>query len=864
MNWHSLEIEEIFKILKSRKEGLTKKEAEKRLKKFGSNEIKRIKRFGTAKLFLRQFLNLFVLILILTILLCLFLGKELDAWLIAFFVFTIVFIGFFQEYKVEKILEALKKLVTQKTIVIREGREIEIDAKKIVPGDIIVLNAGEKVPADCRIIEATNLEIDESLLTGESLPVSKISKKMKKNIEVAERRNMAFMGTVVTSGKGKGIVVNTGMNTEMGKIARVVQKEKKSEFKVKMELFAKQITLMIATIILIIFFLGVQRGTKISEMFLFSIALAISAIPESLPFIITVCLALGARKAAQKNALFRRIDLAETLGRINVICCDKTGTLTKNEMTVQRIFNGKNYFVSGIGYKPKGTFLENGKKKINPLKDKKLFLLLKTANLCNDASLENDIFGNWWVIGSPTEGCLLTLVRKAGLRDLRKKYKLIAENPFDNSRKRMSSVYEEGKDKFVYVKGAPENILDICKISKKEKRRFLKEVEKMAKEGFRILAFAYKKLPTNSKDFSIKNVEKNLNFLGIVGILDPIREEVKDAIKIAREAGIRTIIVSGDHEFTVLNVARKLGIEGKVITGKQLEKLSEKELEKVVEEISIYARILPEHKLRIVNILKKKGYVVAMTGDGINDAPALKFADVGIAMGIKGTEVAKEASDLILLDDNFKTIVEAVKEGRRIFENIQKATLYLLATSLGEVLLILTAIFSNLPLPLTAIQILWINIVTEGIPACSLAFEKEEYDLMKRKAKKEKHLIEEILPQIIEQGVLIGIGSFFVFVYFLNNLQKAITLAFNTLVFFEIFNLLNSRSLRSSIFKIGIFSNKAAVFTLLIAMSLQILAINFLTPLLGITKLSFNEFLLSVLISSSILIFGEIRKFLFH
>lgn len=863
-NWHSLSIKKTLEELNSNINGLKDKEAKKRLANSGYNELKRYKKVSPLQIFFSQFKNLLVIILFFATALSIFVGETVDAILILVLILILAVIGFIQEYKAEKALEALRKLTASKALVIRNGKEMEIDARELVPGDIVLLQTGDRVPADARIIEAISLELDESTLTGESVPVKKSVDVLKHATLLQERGNMVFMGTVITNGRGKAVVVNTGMQTEMGRVAKIVQvEERETPLKAKLNQLSKHLTVLIAAISAVIFVVGLYKGEQITQMFLAAVALAVSAIPEALPLIVTVTLAMGVHQMVRKNSIIRKLPAVETLGSATVIACDKTGTLTKNEMTVQEIYTDRLIKVSGTGYKPDGKFYI-GNKEVDVTKDEKAMILLKASSLCNNARLDNDVFGNWWVVGSPTEGALLTLSEKAGLKKLKHNYPLIAEIPFDSKRKLMTTINKENGNT-AYTKGAPEVLLKLCGLEKSEREKTLKMNEDMTSRGLRALAFAYRKLPADLKEFTSEKVEKNLNFIGLVGMMDPIREEAKHAVKVARDAGIRTIIITGDHKLTTLHVTKQLGISAdKPVTGEELDRLSDEELEKIVEDVNVYARTSPEHKLRIVKALQKKGHVVAMTGDGVNDSPALKRADIGIAMGVKGTEVAKEASDMVLLDDNFKSIVSAVNEGRKIYDNIKKSTLYLLSTAMGEVLLILVAVLAGLPLPFLAVQILWINIVTEGIPAIGFAFEREEPDTMKRKPRnpKEKLLTKDILYRMIGLGVLMAIGSLSLYLWYFEDLAKAKTMAFTSLVMFELFNMFNCRSLKYPSFKIGFFSNKWLFLLVFIAFLLQVAAVQsqLLSSAFKIVPLTLSEWLISILVGSSILILGEMRK----
>ncbi len=864
-NWHTFDTKKVLNQIGSNQNGLKDKDVKKRLERFGYNRIEEDNKITPLKIFSRQFKNILVAVLFVTTLVSLIAGEIVDAALILVFIAVLVVIGFVQEFKAEKSLEALKKLTALKTIVIRNGKESEIDSREIVPGDVILLRTGDKIPADARMLEVTNIELDESILTGESIAAKKIIEPLKNDISVAEGSNMCFMGTVVTNGRGKAVVVATGMNTEMGRIAKMVQtEEKETPLKTKLTQLSRQIAIVITFVTTIVFLIGVYKGEEVTRMFLASVALAVSAIPESLPVIVTVTLAIGVHQMVKQNSIIRKLPTVETLGSADVICCDKTGTLTKNEMTVREIYTNRRIEITGVGYKPEGDFFYNGKE-IDPAKNSHLLFLLKAGELCNNASLRNDMFGNWWVVGSPTEGALLTVAKKAGLENLKSRLPLITEISFNSKSKAMITVHKERNQKIAYAKGAPEEILKLCKISDKEKRRILHINDEMASKGLRVLALAHKKISGKIKAYNFDTVAKNLEFIGLVGMSDPIRPEVKDAIKMAKGAGVDVIVITGDQKLTTLHVAKELGIStDKVLTGNELERLNDDELENLVEEVKIYARTSPEHKLRIVKALQKHKHIVAMTGDGVNDAPALKTANIGVAMGIKGTEVAKEASDMVLVDDNFKSIVSAIKEGRKIFDNIRKSALYLLSTAVGEVMILLSAVFLGMPIPFVAVQILWINIVTEGIPAIGFAFEKEEPDIMKRSPRnpKERLLSKEILYKIIGLGALMFIGSFFLYLQYFQDMTKARTMAFNTLVMFELFNMFNCRTQRHSFKKMGFFSNKILFVVVAIAFALQVVAVQseFLASLFKIVPLSVNEWAISILFGSTILIIGEMRK----
>ncbi|HDM43668.1 MAG TPA: HAD family hydrolase, partial [Candidatus Woesearchaeota archaeon] len=693
---------EVLKELGSSKRGLSEAEAKQRLKRYGLNEIKEEERISPLKIFISQFRSFMVGILIIAILISLAIGHILDASVIAAILIINAVLGFVQEYKAEKAIEALKKLVTIEARVVRNGTEKLIDAKYLVPGDIIILEEGMKVPADARLLEEHELETQEAALTGESVPVKKTVMTYHETLPIADQHNMVFSGTVITRGRGKAIVTATGMQTEIGKIARMIQtKEAKlTPLQIKLKKLGEFLGIGALTICGIVFLMGILAGINKFTMFMTAISLAVAAIPEGLPAVVTISLALGVQRMVKKNALIRKLPSVETLGSVTVICTDKTGTLTHNEMTVRKIWmNGKEYSVSGRGYKPIGKFYLSGK----VIKPKEIELILKIGALCNNARLQDEK-----IIGDPTEGALIVSAAKAGLikEELELKYPRIAEIEFSSERKRMSTVHKIGKKKILYCKGAPEVLLELCnriyingrveRLTRQLKRKILAVNERFAKQALRVLGFAY----------NDRLEEKDMVFVGLQGMIDPPRKEAKIAVQRCKEAGIKVIMLTGDYKLTAEAIAKELGIRGKAVDGKELDRIED--LANVVEEIAIYARIDPRHKVKILEALKMKGHIVAMTGDGVNDAPALKKADIGIAMGVTGTDVAKEASDMILLDDNFASIVKAVEEGRIIYENIRKFVMYLLSSNLGEICTLFFSLLFGMPLPVVALQILWI------------------------------------------------------------------------------------------------------------------------------------------------------------
>ncbi len=831
-NWHTLNSAEILEDLHTAENGISESEAQQRLKATGFNELKEKKKVTLLNLFLNQFKSFLVLILVAAAVISYLIGNIIDAILISIIILLNAVLGFFQEFKAERTLESLKKLSAPQAEVIRDGEERIIDARKLVPGDILVIKEGDKIPADARIIEIANLKVDESSLTGESTPIAKTDKVLQ-DVILPERKNMLYMGTVATYGRAKAIIVNTGMNTEIGKIATLIQTaEEETPLQVKINAFGKWLGLVIVIVAVISGAIGILENYPITDMFLTSAALAVAAVPEGLPALLTITLAIGVQTMSRQKAIVRKLSAVETLGSTTVILADKTGTMTTNEMTVKKIFiDGKEIDVSGVGFEPKGEFSIKGKL-IDPNEIKELVVALTSAALCNDAIL-SDEGGKWKTIGDPTESALVTVAKKAGLdnKELEKKYPRVSEIPFSSDRKMMSTVHKVDKGFFVYSKGAPEVILSRCnrilrnremKLGELQKNDILSAVKEYASNGLRVLAVAYREADNIHEHF-----EKDLVFVGLLGMMDPPRPEVKVAIKTCNDAGIKVMMITGDHKDTALAIARELGLvkDGKVLVGEELDKLDDTQLEKLVEEVEVYARVSPAHKSRITKILRKKGHIVAVTGDGVNDAPALKDAHIGVAMGIKGTDVAKEASEMVLADDNFATIVKAVEEGRGIYDNIRKFMRYILSANFGEIIIITLAILLRIPLPLLPIQLLWINLLTDGLPALALGFDTKDKDIMKRKPRDpKKSILNKMVPFMLAGGILFGLISLTLFFEEFNNgsLEKARTIVFTTIIVFELLFVFNCRSEKEPIWKINPFSNKLLLISVTIALLLQI------------------------------------------
>ena len=869
--WHALSESELFKVLGTRKIGLTGDEAEERLIKNGYNELIEVKRRTAFSIFLSQFKSFFVLILIAAILISIALGEIVNAIVILAVVIVNTLLGFFQEYSAEKAVAALKRIIAPVATVIRNGEKIEVPSRYVVPGDIVYLDEGKRVPADMRLINQNDLEVDESSLTGESVPVPKKINVLRKEIALQDMNNMTFMGTYVTHGTGTGIVVETGMGTQIGEIAKDVEtiESPTTPLQIRLEQLGKYLGIIILVLCTIIFLLGIyaKQGT-IFELFLVAVALAISAIPEGLPAVVTLTLSIGMKRMAMKNAIVKRLLAVESLGTTSIICSDKTGTLTKNEMTVEKIYINKNTIkVSGKGYEPVGDFFINDKK-INPSNNKILMRMLEAIALCNNSSITKTE-QEWKVIGDPTEGALVVLSKKAGIDALafKNKYRMLAEIPFSSERKMMSVVYEENNKKFVYSKGAPENILKRCKfvmtsdgitkLNGKNLEEIIETYKKMAASPLRVLAVAYKNIPEKIEKYTEEQIESNLIFLGVVGMEDPIREGVKEAIRKASNAGIKTVMITGDNEVTAASIAKQLGLiddGGVVLTGLELESMNQIELENIIDKTSVFARVSPEHKVRILQAFESKGHVVAMTGDGVNDAPALKKADIGISMGLKGTDVAKEASDIILADDNYVTIVSAIEEGRGIYANIRKFVKLMLAVNFTEVFLISMTSIAGMPLPLMPLQLLWLNLVTDSFPAISLAVDPVEKDIMnKAPRKKTESIFSGGMSQfLIVAAIVATIAEVIIFLWGRQfGIDKARTLVLTLAVMFQMIFLFNCRSENKPFFKVNPLSNIYLFASVIIAILLQLLLIYspILQPIFATVPLNLTDWAIVLTLS---------------
>ncbi|KYH37214.1 MAG: ATPase [Candidatus Bathyarchaeota archaeon B23] len=859
--WHSVDVEEILAALETRREGLSEEEARRRLEEYGLNELREERRVTPLQLFLGQFKSILVVILVISALVSAYISMRkgepyTDTYVIMAIVILNALLGFYQEYRAEKAVEALKRMIAPKAAVVREDQERLIDSREIVPGDIILLEAGNRVPADGRLLEAYSLQVDEAPLTGESTPVQKRVCTLEEEVPVPDRSNMVYMGTLITGGRGVAVVTSTGMRTEFGRIAEMVQTIEVGEppLKKKMEKMGRQLAIISVVLCIWVFLIGLFiHWLDFETLFMTSVSLAVSAIPEGLPAVLTITLALGVSRMAREKAIVRRLASVETLGSTTVICSDKTGTLTKNEMTVRRIaLPGRIIEVTGAGYIPEGEFLEE-EDPIDPLKDGDLELLLRIGVLCSDAHLREGE-GGWSIFGDPTEGALVVAAAKAGLwkEELERCYPRIGEVPFDSMRKRMTTIHQtpEGS-RVAYVKGAPEVILERCthilergsrrRITDRDREWILSTTREMASEALRVLAMAYKELPAEMESFEAEEVERDLTFVGLQGMIDPPRDEVPEAIKLCRMAGVRPIMVTGDHRLTAVAIAKQIGMlsggEEAVLTGVELDGMSDEELDEIIETVSVFARVSPEHKVRIAQSLRRKGHIVAMTGDGVNDAPALKAANIGVAMGIKGTDVTKEAADMILEDDNFATIVKAVESGRHIYDNITKYIRLMLTANFDEFIEITVCTLLGLPLPFLPIHVLWVNLVTDGLPAVALSVDPKDPDIMKYPPRNpEEGLLTRFWRFILFAAVLDFLSDFAPFLYVYTTTGDPVlarTVAFTSIVFFEFFLAYQCRSETHHLFAMdrrGWTENRMLFLSVVVSIAIQI-AIIYWPPL---------------------------------
>jgi Ca2+-transporting ATPase len=880
--WHTFSQDATYELLNSHPNGLISSEASKRLLEVGPNEIQAVKSISALRILLEQFKNILILILLGATIISFALRHDIEAIVIAVIILFAVLLGFIQEFRAERAIEALRHMAAPTATALRDGREVVIPARDLVPGDVIFLHTGDRIPADARLIEVVNLQIEEASLTGESIPVEKHVKILENaDCPVGDRRNMVYAGTSVTYGRGRALVIATAMQTEFGKIAKLLQTVETGKTPIQQNLdkvgtvLARGAFVVVALVVAF----GLLRGQPFVEMLIFGIALAVAVVPEALPAVVTISLAIGVQKMVKRNALIRRLPAVETLGSTSVICSDKTGTLTKDEMTVRQLYAGGVLFnISGTGYEPTGEFSVNGSQPVSATPA--LLQMLTAAVLASDAQLlpgGEESRTKWEIKGDPTEGALVVAAAKAGLNkeELDTSYPRVQEIPFSSETKRMTTLHQTPDGLTAYAKGAPEVILSNCDyqftpngilpLDDAGRLVILTIAHEMAEKALRVLATATK------QNVSIDTAQTGMVFLGLAGMIDPPRPEAKRAISICEQAGIRPVMITGDHPITAQAVALELGllkIGGRVVTGTELEEMSDEQLLHDVDEISVYARVSPSHKLRVVAALQARGHIVAMTGDGVNDAPALKKADIGIAMGITGTDVTKEAAAMTLTDDNFASIVAAVEEGRGVFGNIKKYLMFLLSSNIGEIGLMFGSALLGLPTPLTAVQILFVNLATDGLPALALAVDPPEKDLMKRKPRDPRSGIftRPVLTLMIFGGVWSTIVNLGIFIWALNSgrsIEEAMTMTFVSLVLIQFFKAYIFRSDRHSVLQKP-FTNKWLNYAILwdLVMLILVIYVPFLHDAFGTYYLPLFDWLITIGLAFTIVPVLEMAKWM--
>lgn len=883
-SWHIHDIETTFQKLSSTADGLSQLDAQHRLDEYGSNRIQVEQKIGPFTRFLTQFHNVLIYVLLGSGFVTALLGHWVDSGVIFGVVIINAIIGFIQEGKAEKALDAIRKMLSQQAMVKREGKFISLPAEELVPGDVVLIQSGDKVPADLRLFKNRELRIEEAMLTGESLPVEKNTIAVEEHAAIGDRKCLAYSGTLVTYGQGQGMVIATGDDTEIGRISGMLRQVQTLTTPLlrQMATFAKWLTGAIGIIAAATFAYGfLLQGYPASDMFLAAVGLAVAGIPEGLPAIMTITLAIGVQRMARKNAIIRRLPAVETLGSVTVICSDKTGTLTRNEMTVQTVATGAGICeVSGAGYDPHGTFILDNKE-INVDEFPLLEEMARAALLCNDASLTEEN-GQWQMQGDPTEGALVTLALKAGLEHdhCLTQYPRTDAIPFESQHRFMATLHHDHtKHGFIYLKGAPERVLEMCHQQRMrgddvplDKVYWETCMHNMASRGQRLLAIAFKPALADQQNLAFSDVDNGLTLLGVVGIIDPPREEATQAVHLCQSAGIRVKMITGDHAITARAIATQMGIgDGvTVVQGSELENFDEIQLKEAVQKSDIFARVSPEQKLQLVTALQAMGEVVSMTGDGVNDAPALKRADVGVAMGHKGTEVAKEAAEMVLTDDNFASIAHAVEEGRTVYDNLKKSILFVLPTNGGEALIIIAAIVMGTQLPITPVQILWINMITAVTLALTLAFEPPEKNVMQRPPRnpKEPILSRFLIWRVMFVSFILVVGTFGLFLWERQHdasIELARTVAVNTLVMFEIFYLFSARYLLAPSLTVkGLFGNRYALYAISLLIIFQ-LAFTYLSPmqtLFATTAIDLHAWLRIIVVASSVLFLVEIEKLL--
>jgi P-type Ca2+ transporter type 2C len=888
--YYSYSVEETFKNLSVNESGLSSEEASKRLNEFGFNEIEGKNEINPFFIFIKQFNSFLIYILLVAALIAWFYGKIIDVYVILAVVILNSIMGFIQEYRAEKAIQALKNIIVPTAKAYRNGEIEKIDAKNLVPGDVIFLEEGDRIPADARIFEARNFRTVESSLTGESNPTNKKIEKIEINASLGDRKNMVWMGTFVAGGEARAVVVATGSKTIFGEIAKDIDKieKRKSHFEEKIDRLVKQMAIIAVAGSFLIFMVGYfLKQIEFQEILFFTIASLVSGIPEGLPAMLVIILAVGASKMAKRNAIVRRLSATETLGVTTAICTDKTGTITMNTMNIREILfkDGSNIEVSGDGWIPYGDFYENGNR-IIPLENSALAKLLHISSICNSANLIKDETSKerYKIIGDPTEAALIVLAEKAGLKKDVLREKKIDDMAFNSNLKYRASLLDfnlEKNHQEIYVVGAPELIINRAsffidkngkksKLTEQDKKDILTKIEKLTGKAMRTIALAYKSVNSKHKVLS-DDIVNEIIFVGTVGMIDPPKPEIKESVLKAKKAGIRVIMLTGDHKGTAIAISKEVGIideennEEKALTENELQEMTEHEFRESVRKVNVFARMTPNMKLRIAEALQEDGHVVAMTGDGVNDAPALKKSDIGIAMGIRGTDVARESSEIILADDNFISIINAVEEGRIVFTNTRQASSFLVTTNFAEHTTLIISLFLFAQIPLLPTQILWLNLVTDGIAGFPLTIEPGHGKVLNEPPRKkdENILSKEIIPFSILMMSVMAILTIFFFDYHLkidNDIDKARTAAFTVMAFTQLFNVLNMRSIKRSIFELKFFSNKYIPISLSIAFILQMIALYFLAPVFNFVELSFFELLFIFFLSSFVLWFGELYK----
>jgi len=876
--------------------GLSTAQAQERLAQYGPNQLIPPKKISPLAIFFRQFKNLLIVILIAATVISFLLGERLDAYVILAIILACAVLGFIQEYRAEEAAAALQKLAAPEATVLRDGKEEVIAAVEVVPGDILLLAAGDRVAADGRLLEAVNLEIDEALLTGESTPVPKTTAPdPQEHLPIADQKGMVFGGTVVTYGRGRAVVTATGMESEFGRLAQLLGEmpQEKTPLENRMKSVGQALTAICLGVSAGAVFFGILQGHDWLAMLIWGISLAVAAVPEALPAVVTGALAIGTTRMARQRAIVKRLPAVEAMGCITVICTDKTGTLTKNEMTVRRLFlDGRELEVSGVGYEPRGLFTQ-ADQEVLPSQDQLLQTVARLALLCNDARLTETSTG-WSVQGDPTEGALLVMAKKAGLdpEALADEYPRLAEVPFSSARLCMTTLHSTPKGLLACTKGAPEGLLSRCSriltregvktLTEADRREIMDRVSQWAAAALRVIGFAYRELTVLPQPLT-PEVETDLIWVALVGMIDPPRPEAYEAVAKCRQAGIRVIMVTGDHPCTALAIAKELGlISGSqnnplVVSGADLTAMSDEDLRGALKQTPVFARVAPEHKLRLVNLLKAQGEIVAMTGDGVNDAPALKRADIGVAMGLTGTEVTKETADIILADDNFATLVAAVEEGRAIFDNIKKYLIFLLSCNFAEILVLTGAFFLGMPLPLVALQILWVNLTTDGLPALALGVDPKAPDIMQRPPRPPQEGVftrEVVMLMVVisayKTAALLPLFHSYVHGFaghpgqFGLNLARAQTMVFVSLILAELVNAFNCRSARHSLFTVGPFANRWLVGAALISLAMMVAVVQYqpLARLFHTIPLSWQDWLVAVVLALLLLPVVEMAKWM--